>query len=95
MALVMGTVARFIQSSAAQIGTTAALRVAKQVTSRIPIVMTPSADPIVAGIVQSIAHPGGNVTGITEMAPELTPKRLEMLKDTQPGGDPVAAWLLK
>ena len=61
-----------------------ALRVAKQVTSRIPIVMTPSADPVVAGIVQSIARPGGNVTGITEMAPELTPKRLEMLKQIVP-----------
>jgi len=38
----------------------------------------------VAGIVQSIARPGGNVTGITEMAPELTPKRLEMLKQIVP-----------
>ena len=65
-------------------GPFAALRVAKQVTSRIPIVMTPSADPVVAGIVQSLARPGGNVTGITEMAPELTPKRLEMLKQIVP-----------
>ena len=65
-------------------GPFAALRVAKQVTSRIPIVMTPSADPVVAGIVQSLARPGGNVTGITEMAPELTPKRLEMLKEIVP-----------
>ena len=65
-------------------GPFAALRVAKQVTSRIPIVMTPSADPVVAGIVQSIARPGGNVTGITKMAPELTPKRLEMLKQIVP-----------
>jgi len=60
-------------------GPFAALRVAKQTTNRIPIVMTPSADPVVAGIVQSLARPGGNVTGITEMAPELTPKRLEKL----------------
>jgi ABC-type uncharacterized transport system substrate-binding protein len=60
-----------------------ALRVAKQVTDR-PIVMTPSADPVVAGIVQSLARPGGNVTGITEMAPELTPRRLEMLKEIVP-----------
>ena len=65
-------------------GPFAALRVAKQVTSRIPIVMTPSADPVVAGIVQSLARPGGNVTGITEMAPELTPERLEMLKEIVP-----------
>ena len=61
-----------------------ALRVAKQTTTRTPIVMTPSADPVVAGIVQSLDRPGGNVTGITEMAPELTPKRLEMLKAIVP-----------
>jgi putative ABC transport system substrate-binding protein len=46
--------------------------------------MTPSADPVVAGIVQSLDRPGGNVTGITEMAPQLTPKRLEMLKAIVP-----------
>src|SRR5262245_38480303 len=61
-----------------------ALRVAKQTTTRIPIVMTPSADPVVAGIVQSLQRPGGNVTGITEMAPQLTPRRLEMLKEIVP-----------
>jgi putative tryptophan/tyrosine transport system substrate-binding protein len=65
-------------------GPFAALRVAKQTTTRIPIVMTPSADPVVAGIVQSSARPGGNVTGITEMAPQLTPKRLELLKEIVP-----------
>ena len=65
-------------------GPFAALRVAKQTTSRIPIIMTPSADPVVAGIVQSLSRPGGNVTGITEMAPQLTPKRLEMLKQIVP-----------
>jgi putative ABC transport system substrate-binding protein len=65
-------------------GPFAALRVAKQTTTRIPIVMTPSADPVVAGIVESLARPGGNVTGITEMAPQLTPKRLEMLKEIVP-----------
>ena len=60
-----------------------ALRVARQ-TTRIPVVMTPSADPVVAGIVESLARPGGHVTGITEMAPQLTPKRLEMLKAIVP-----------
>jgi putative ABC transport system substrate-binding protein len=65
-------------------GPFAALRVAKQATTRIPIVMTPSADPVVTGIVQSLARPGGNVTGITEMAPQLTPKRLELLKEIVP-----------
>jgi len=61
-----------------------ALRVTKQTTTRTPIVMTPSADPVVAGIVQSLDRPGGNVTGITEMAPQLTPKRLEVLKAIVP-----------
>jgi len=65
-------------------GPFAALRAAKQTTSRIPIIMTPSADPVVAGIVQSLTHPGGNVTGITEMAPQLTPKRLELLRQIVP-----------
>ena len=65
-------------------GPFAALRVAKQTTRRIPIVMTPSADPVVTGIVESLTRPGGNVTGITEMAPELTPRRLEMLKEILP-----------
>jgi len=65
-------------------GPFAALRVAKQTTTRIPIVMTPSADPVVAGIVQSLVRPGGNVTGITEMAPQLTPQRLELLKEIVP-----------
>ena len=70
-----------------------AVRVAKQLTSR-PIVMTPSADPVVAGVVQSLARPGGNITGITEMAPQLTPKRLEMLKQIVPTLSRVAIlWL--
>ncbi len=65
-------------------GPFAALRAAKQTTSRIPIIMTTGADPVVAGIVQSLTHPGGNVTGITEMAPQLTPKRLDLLKEILP-----------
>lgn len=64
-------------------GPFAALLVAQQVT-QIPVVMTPSADPVVAGIVHSLARPGGHVTGITEMAPQLTPKRLVMLKEIVP-----------
>lgn len=71
-------------------GPFAALRVAKEATSRIPIIMTPSADPVVAGIVQSLIRPGANVTGITEMAPELTPERLRMLKAIIPGLSRVA-----
>jgi putative ABC transport system substrate-binding protein len=70
-------------------GPFAAVRIAKQITSR-PIVMTPSADPAIAGVVQSLARPGGNITGITEMAPQLTPKRLEMLKQIVPSLSRVA-----
>jgi putative ABC transport system substrate-binding protein len=61
-----------------------ALQAAKESTSRVPIIMTPSADPVVAGFVASLEHPGGNITGITEMMPELTPQRLGMLKQTVP-----------
>lgn len=61
-----------------------ALQAAKQTTSHVPIVMTPSADPVASGIVKSLDHPGGNITGITEMMPELTPQRLKLLKQIAP-----------
>ena len=61
-----------------------ALQAARQTTSRVPIVMTPSVDPVAAGIVESLDRPGGSVTGITEMMPELTPKRLTLLKQIVP-----------
>jgi putative tryptophan/tyrosine transport system substrate-binding protein len=57
---------------------------AKKVTDSIPIVMTNSADPVASGIVASLAHPGGNVTGLSTLARELGDKRLELLKDTIP-----------
>jgi putative ABC transport system substrate-binding protein len=65
-------------------GPFAALQAAKQSTTRVPIVMTPSADPVVTGIVKSLDRPGGNVTGITEMMPELTPERIGLLKEVVP-----------
>jgi putative tryptophan/tyrosine transport system substrate-binding protein len=61
-----------------------ALQAAKQSTSHVPIIMTPSADPVAAGIVKSLDHPGGTITGITEMMPELTPQRLNLLKQIVP-----------
>jgi ABC-type uncharacterized transport system substrate-binding protein len=67
-----------------------ALQAAKQSTSRVPIIMTPSADPVAAGMVASLDHPGGNVTGITEMMPELTVQRLAMLKQIVSGLSRVA-----
>ena len=54
---------------------------AKKATSTIPIVMTGSVDPVGAGLVASLARPGGNVTGLSGLAPELITKRLEILKD--------------
>jgi putative tryptophan/tyrosine transport system substrate-binding protein len=64
-------------------GVTAAL-VAKKATTTIPIVMATSADPVGAGLIASLARPGGNVTGLTGLAPELGTKRLEILKDAVP-----------
>jgi putative ABC transport system substrate-binding protein len=61
-----------------------ALQAAKQRTSHVPIIMTPSLDPAVAGMVESLDHPGGAITGITEMIPEQTPQRLRLLKQIVP-----------
>ena len=49
-----------------------ALHAAKQSTSRVPIIMTPSVDPAATGVVKDLDRPEGNITGITEMMPELT-----------------------
>jgi putative ABC transport system substrate-binding protein len=57
---------------------------AKGATSSIPIVMTTSPDPVGAGLVASLARPGGNVTGLSGLSPELITKRLEILKDAIP-----------
>jgi putative ABC transport system substrate-binding protein len=65
-------------------GPYAALLAAKKSTTRVPIVMTPSADPVVTGIVKDLVRPGGNVTGITEMMPELNPERIRLLKEIVP-----------
>ncbi len=60
------------------------VRAAKQATSTIPIVMAPSGDPVRAGYVASLARPGGNVTGLSWVSPDLSAKLLEVLKDTVP-----------
>jgi len=58
--------------------------IAKRATTSIPIVMASAGDPVAGGFVRSLAQPGGNITGLTQMAPELAGKRLEVLKDIVP-----------
>jgi putative ABC transport system substrate-binding protein len=70
-------------------GTLAALA-AKQATRTLPIVFTPAADPVESGLVTSLARPGGNVTGLSILAPELVGKCLEQLKQAVPGVSRVA-----
>jgi putative tryptophan/tyrosine transport system substrate-binding protein len=60
-------------------------RAAKVTTRTLPIVFVGVGDPVAGGLVSSIARPGGNVTGVSSMATELTPKRLEILKAMHPG----------
>src|SRR5206468_10586774 len=64
-------------------GGTAALP-AKEATNTIPIVMANAADPVGAGLVASLARPGGNVTGLSSLGTQLNTKRLEILKDAVP-----------
>jgi putative ABC transport system substrate-binding protein len=59
-------------------------RAAKQATRTIPTVMTQDADPVGSGFVASLARPGGNITGLSTLAPELSGKRLELLKEIVP-----------
>jgi putative ABC transport system substrate-binding protein len=65
-------------------GATPQARAAKQATATIPIVVMVMHDPVKDGLVASLARPGGNVTGSTFLAPELTPKLLELLKGAVP-----------
>ena len=66
-------------------GGSATIRTAKNATKTIPIVMMGSGlDPVEAGLVDSLAHPGGNVTGFTDLSGHLGGKRLELLKEAVP-----------
>ena len=63
---------------------------AQKATQTIPIVFTGVGDPVGSGLVSSLARPGGNITGISILATELTGKRLEILEEIVPGASPVA-----
>jgi putative ABC transport system substrate-binding protein len=69
---------------------TPAALAAKRATSTIPIVIASSGDPVAGGLVGSLAHPGGNVTGQTIMLEEVAIKRLELLKEAVPSLSRVA-----
>ena len=61
-----------------------AIRVAKQASSTIPLVMVITTDPVATGLIDSLARPGGNITGLTRLTRDLSGKRLELLKEVVP-----------
>jgi ABC-type uncharacterized transport system substrate-binding protein len=63
---------------------TPAIFALKQATKTVPVVFFSTSDPVGTGVVTSLAHPGGNITGITALASDLWPKRLELLKEIVP-----------
>ena len=71
-------------------GGAGAIRAAKNATSTIPIVMSGVNDPISLGFVANLAHPGGNITGVSNLSPELSGKRLELFKEVLPKASRVA-----
>ena len=72
------------------VGGTLAALAARQATKTIPIVFASAIDPVADGLVTSLARPGGNVTGLSALAPELVGKRMELLKQAVPGVSLVA-----
>jgi putative ABC transport system substrate-binding protein len=77
-------VAELVQLNVDVLVVTAGFRAAKQGTKTIPIVMVTTTDPVAAGLIDSLAHPGGNITGLTRLTRELSGKRLELLKEIVP-----------
>jgi putative ABC transport system substrate-binding protein len=67
------------------VATPPAIRAIKQATKTIPIVIVTTQDPVAAGYVESLARPGGNITGVTRLTRDLSGKRLELLKEVVPG----------
>jgi ABC-type uncharacterized transport system substrate-binding protein len=91
-ALAADLVARQVTVIVAPGGAPAALA-AKSATTTIPIVFEMGADPIAIGLVASLARPGGNLTGVSSLNVEVTPKRLEILHEAIPAGSAVAVML--
>jgi putative ABC transport system substrate-binding protein len=87
------------------VGGTQAITAVKNATQTIPIVMGASSDPVGTGLVASLARPGGNITGLSLLSPELSGKRLELLKEMVPkvsrfgllcdSGNPATVLMLK
>ena len=73
------------------VGGTPVARAAKQANVTIPVIVPAMGDPVGDGVVVSLAHPGGNITGSTFLGPALVPKRIELLKEAIPGVSRVAA----
>src|SRR5882762_2235227 len=69
-----------LQADIIAVSTTPAAQAAKNATRTIPIVMIALGDPVGTGLVNSLAQPGGNVTGMSLMVPEVAAKRLGLLK---------------
>jgi putative tryptophan/tyrosine transport system substrate-binding protein len=72
------------------VGGSGEIRAAKQATTTTPIVMVLGGDPVASGFVASLARPGGNITGLSNLRPELSGKRLELLKEIVPSLSRVA-----
>ena len=77
-------VAELVQLKVDVLVATAAIRAAKEATKTIPIVIVTPSDPVANGIVDSLARPGGNITGLTRFTRELSGKRLEVLREVVP-----------
>ena len=91
-ALAAELVARQVTVIVAPGGAPAALA-AKSATTTIPIVFEMGADPIATGLVQTINRPGGNITGVTSLNVQITPKRLEILHEAVPAASLIAVLL--
>ena len=87
LARVPGLVTELVQLNveALVLGTQTAIRAATKATETIPIVMVTTSDPVATGIVNSMARPGGNITGLSPLSRDLSGKRLELFKEMVPG----------